>query len=357
MEKLLQVSGFRLSFSPSLMVAVKTDQSGKLYVDFSPDKTNLDGTLPVFNYDPTGINPPHRITVTRKWARVRFVNDSGSDQTYFRLQTMMGAQTPLNTPVNGTVAKTADALVTRTVSYNEDTALGRIEGRQAYYKFGLNRGISNTTADIWNQGGTMPALTTAANLYVSSSSTSDTGDIKVVYIDAGGYEQTATVTMGGQSQTLIASGLFVNRAYNDSGTPFIGNVYIAELDATISAGVPQDAAKIHAKISIGDEQTDKCALRVPTNKVALVYGFGAGALRTSAAGAMTVKLLVKELGKTFRKRARELELATAGTSGRNIEFIVPLKFPGDSIIKLTATTTDNSMLVSGDMNIVLVDNT
>jgi hypothetical protein len=97
----------------SLVVACKTDQSGIMYVDFSIDNSNWDSTL---TFDvAASINEVHRITVTRNYFRIRFYNNSGAEQTYFRMQTIIGHQQSLTSPLNGTVQSDADSIVARTV--------------------------------------------------------------------------------------------------------------------------------------------------------------------------------------------------------------------------------------------------
>jgi len=102
-----------VSSYPSVVFAVKTDQDGMAYIDFSIDGTNWDSTLS-FNIT-ANVNEVHRITVTRKYFRMRIFNNSGSNQTYLRLQSLLGSQTPLTSPLNGTVQDDADSLVTRSV--------------------------------------------------------------------------------------------------------------------------------------------------------------------------------------------------------------------------------------------------
>lgn len=106
-------SGVDVSGFGSVVVACKTDQAGALYVDFSPDNSNWDSTLSYTVAAST--NEVHRITVTRKYMRVRFTNNSGSNQTYFRLQTMMGSQPHLTSNLNSTLQSDADAIATKSI--------------------------------------------------------------------------------------------------------------------------------------------------------------------------------------------------------------------------------------------------
>jgi hypothetical protein len=96
----------------SVVIALKTDQSGTLYAEFSPDGENWDSSLS--STVTAGVNEVHRYTITRKWFRVRYVN-GGTPQTYFRLQTLVGFQPALTSTLSSTVQSDADAAVTRSV--------------------------------------------------------------------------------------------------------------------------------------------------------------------------------------------------------------------------------------------------
>ena len=108
--------GFDVSSYPSLVVAAKTDQAGTLYIEFSPDNTNWDSSLS-FSVA-ASINEVHRITVTRRYFRVRFTN-GGVNQGYLRLQSLLGAQTNLTSALNSSIQTDADALVSRSVLVGE----------------------------------------------------------------------------------------------------------------------------------------------------------------------------------------------------------------------------------------------
>ena len=112
-----------VSLFNDVIVSVATDQNGTYQIQFSPNGVHPDSTLTRY-YNTSQINVPHRFTVTRKFCRVVFTNDSGSDQTYMRLQTSYGNRHPLNVPVDGTVAQDYDAVVTRPTDYHYEVAEG-----------------------------------------------------------------------------------------------------------------------------------------------------------------------------------------------------------------------------------------
>jgi len=106
-------TGVDVSSYPSVTVACLTDKTGTLQIQFSPDNTNWDSTLS-FSVS-ANVNEVHRITVTRKYFRVRLTNTDVSTQTFLRLQSIFGAQQTLTSPLNGTVQTDADSLITRSV--------------------------------------------------------------------------------------------------------------------------------------------------------------------------------------------------------------------------------------------------
>ena len=102
----------------TVTAAVKTDQDGTLYMEFSPDGENADSSLS-FSVA-ANVNEVHRLTITRLYYRTRFTNTSGSAQTYFRLQTLFGSNQPtLTSALNSTINSDADSLVTRSILYGE----------------------------------------------------------------------------------------------------------------------------------------------------------------------------------------------------------------------------------------------
>ena len=103
--------GNNVSSYSSVVVAVKTDQAGTLYAEFSQDNENWDSSLS--SSVSAGVNEVHRYTITRPYFRVRFTNTSGSTQTYFRLGCMVGFQPALTSTLNSAIQSDGDAVITR----------------------------------------------------------------------------------------------------------------------------------------------------------------------------------------------------------------------------------------------------
>lgn len=198
----------------SVVVAVKTDQNGVFMIDFSPDGANVDSTLTRY-YRTSQIEAPHRFTVTRQFCRVRFTNDSGSNQTYFRLQTTFGSKMELNAPQDSALAQDFDAIVTRPTQLDYEVVLGRRQGWTSWDKWGYNEDVdTGATETIWSVGGRFVPMASADTLNLVSSSTADddggTGANSVLIwgIDENRDPQIEIVTLDGQTPVTTSNQWF-----------------------------------------------------------------------------------------------------------------------------------------------------
>ncbi len=104
------VAELTLGYS-SIIVTCKTDADGDLYIDFSPDGTNWDRTVPYVVQNAQA--ELHRVTAIMAYYRVRYVNGS-SAQSYFRLQTLMNDYVEPSTALNAqSVQPDSGATLTR----------------------------------------------------------------------------------------------------------------------------------------------------------------------------------------------------------------------------------------------------
>jgi len=127
----------------SVVMACLTDKNGTLYIDFSPDGVNVDSTLSwavVAN-----INEVHRITITRQYCRLRFTNTSSEDQTFFRLQCLVGEHTPLTFGLAPpSLPNDWDSVVTRSVLTGENPQGSFVNERSSGYVFQTNTPLSGS---------------------------------------------------------------------------------------------------------------------------------------------------------------------------------------------------------------------
>lgn len=248
----------------SVVVAVKTDQNGYFEIQFSPDGTNQDSTLTRY-YNTTSIEAPHRFTITRQYCRIAFYNDSGSNQTSFRLQTILGQKQPLNVPIDAVVSRDYDATMSRTLDHRYDVGAGRRQGWSTWNKFGYNPDIDTGTETIWAAGGTWTRMAAAEALTITSSSAQDasggTGmEGCIIYgVDANWNLQTVVETdiNGLTGVTTTETWLGVNRVAgytHGSGEVNAGNITVS----SASYGT-------QAYLVAGEGVTQQCIFFVPAD--------------------------------------------------------------------------------------------
>ena len=269
----------------SVVVAVATDQDGSFTVQFSNDAINWDSTLT--RYYRTGeIEAPHRFTITRRYVRVTFTNSSASNQTYLRMQTVFGAKSELNAPIDSTLARDFDATAVRPTDFKSEVGLGRRQGSVLWNKFGYNDSIGTGSPEvIASWGGTFNPMTTARTLSIVSTDANDDGDpagtgansVIVYGVDENREEQTVTVTLNGTTPVVTTEQwLGVNRmsvALAGSGQENAG---------TITATATTDLTT-QAQIPAGQGTSQQCIFFTSANRQALaewltltVIRFGSG---------------------------------------------------------------------------------
>lgn len=240
----------------SAVVAIKTDQNGTFSVQFSPDGTNQDSTLTRY-YRTDHIEAPHRFTITRSYARVVFTNDSGSDQTYLRLQTTFGTKADLNAPLDSTLAQDFDAIAVRGSDYHSEVALGLRQGVSTVNKFGYNLNVDTGSESLVAAfGGAFDPTTdimTVAQTFEITYSVLDglgtTGALGLIieYLDGDFNLQTGFHTLGSDgTDTTSFTGLGINRAsvFSNGGAGFNRAVITikATTDTTPQAEIPPQAS-------------------------------------------------------------------------------------------------------------------
>jgi len=228
-------------------------------------------------------------------------------------------------------------------------------GNSQVHKFGNNADIDNAeTEDIWDGGnnanadGAYTYPSTAEELHISSSEGADTQQITVRGLDADWNDQEVTVTLAGQTETVIGTSITwirAFRAFNANSTALTGTVYIYA-DDTVVAGVPQTNNKVRAIITIGEDQTLMALYSVPLGKEFVVTAWYA-ALTGTAVAAPIVRLKTREFGKSFR--TTELRtLNSTGNSSADRAYALPIRFPAKSDIKMdTTANAANTKVAAG----------
>lgn len=329
-------------------VAVKTDQNGTFSIQYSPDCENQDSTLTRY-YRTTQIEAPHVFVNARKCVRVVFTNDSGTNQTYLRLQVMAGDFGELNAPSDSIVAQDFDATVMRPTDFHTEVALGRRQGVTTWNKFGYNTDIDTASGDeiLASWGGTFQFITTGETITIVSSSTADAdGDTGVNSIVVYGVDEnwdavTEVFLMNGTTNVVSTSSwIGINRvAVFLSGT---GRTNAGTISVTASS-----SGYTLAQMPVGTGVTQQCVFYVARNHqylaewlhfTALKIGGGNPSLEFKGQVYSSVNNTIQEI---YRG-----ELDTNDSTNLDVNTPIPFPVSESAILYFTGSTTANNTSVT-----------
>jgi hypothetical protein len=337
----------------SVVVAVKTDQNGYFEIQFSPDGSNVDSTLT--RYYRTGqIEAPHRFTITRQYFRVIFYNNSGSDQTFLRLQTTVGDKSDLNAPTDSTLAQDFDAISVRPTDYTTEVALGRRQGDTTWNKFGYNSDIDTASSEVIASFGAAfnQQLAAGETLDIVSDSVNDTNSSgtgvrqAVIFgVDSNWDEVTEVIAMNGTT-TVTTSNSFigVNRMTIFTSGSADSNVGTITVTATTSGNTM-------AEMPAGQGTTQQCIFYIPQNHQFLATWLKLNVIKSSGGGSpeVTFKAWVYSdvVGARFEVYRDSIDLS--GSNGDRIELnpAEPFVVGEKSIFWIEASTSANNTSVRG----------
>lgn len=334
----------------SIIVALKADQHCTIQVQFSPDQTNVDSTLTRY-YRTNQIEPPHRFTIARKYARVVVTNDSGSDMTVFRLQTTFGAKTALNAPMDGTLSQDFDATVVRPTVFGYEASLSKRQGTVVWQKWGYNTDVDTGVSEvIWAPGGTPTFLTTASTLDVVSSSVNDdvggTGATGVVIygVDANRKSQIEVVFLDGTTTvTTTNTFLGVNRvAVYAAGS-------LNQNDGTITI-TATTGGSTQATVPAGEGSTQQCVFFTQDEWSSLITDIFVNVVKLTGGGGnpvATVKLKSRSFVSGATYELMRVSLDTTVENTVNLKLDEPLVITESSVVYLEASTDTNNTEVTG----------
>jgi len=349
-------TGVDVSAYSDMVVSVSTDQNGSYTVQFSTDGTNWDSTLTRY-YRTHQINVPNRFAITRKFMRVTFTNTSGSNQTYLRLQTIIGSTGDLNIPIDSVMSQDYDSLSVRPTKYEYESGLGRRQGSTTWNLFGYNGDVDTGTETIWSAGGTFSRMTAAATLSVVSTSVNDdsggTGANSVVIygVDANWDTQIEVVTLDGTTPVITANTwLGVNRmAIYLAGT---GEVNAGVISATATGG----GSTLQAQIPIGEGSTQNAFFFVANNHQFLADYLKLNAEKTGVGGTPKVRFKGWVFSQVSNAKylVFNILMDTAVESSQQVNPSQPFIIGEKSILYFEATTDTNDTSASCRFSGILV---
>lgn len=237
---------------------------------------------------------------------------------------------------------------------------GQISYHESVHKFGFYNSVDTNLTTIWSQGGVYSYLSAASTLYISSSSTADTGagtgarTVTVSGLDNNFDEKIETVTLNGQSGVELNGSTWfrVNRIVVNtagSGGANAGVLYVGTESAP-SSGVPTNK---YATVAIGDNQTLMCIYTIPRGYTGFITQKDVSA--SSSAGKFAIlSLVARPFGGVFNVKDRVLSSEGYST----IEYPYPLKFTEktDIEIRAQADSAGGTVTVSAALDILIIQN-
>lgn len=272
-----------------IKVAFSTDQNGYFTIEYSPDGVNVDSTLTRY-YRTDQIEPPHKFENMRRYVRVTFYNNSGSNQTYLRTDiTLTNSGNALNIPIDATISQDYDSISVRPTQFNAECALGRRQNCSTWNKFGYDEDVDDAEGEelIAEFGSNFAPTTTPTTLRIVSTSAQDsltgtgTRQIIIYGVDENWDEQIAIQNLEGTTPTTTTTQwIGVNRMAIYSSGSGISNAGL--ITASSTYGV------IMAEMPAGQGTTQQCLFYVPNQTQFLADWLYLNALKAGPATAPIV---------------------------------------------------------------------
>lgn len=238
-------------------------------------------------------------------------------------------------------------------SYGLEVSKGNVPGHSTGTIFGRNKDIDPANEElIWDYGGVETYLTADTELFLSSSSASDTNIGVFIWgmTDDYVFKQEVHLHTQGQSQHSVGSFFRVFRMVIVSGDAPLGDIYIAEAD-TLSNGEPNTASKVHCFMSQGTNITHKASGTVPAGHTMNVVRLFMGVRRGEDA---VIKFSQKPFGSPAFVESSTFPLYQ---NSQFLEFDPPFVISEKTSFEFTATTDTNNTQVVVNTAFILVDET
>lgn len=241
-------------------------------------------------------------------------------------------------------------------------------GRQVYVKprnlrkFGTHDSLSATELEtVWEVNSNETYVSDNVINRASSSSAADTQVIEYEghTIDGNGnltFTSGNLVTLQGQTPVTLDPPLARHtRAVNRSATEIQGDVYFYQSTATVTAGVPQETALTHNKISgtasPPQQQTQKAATSTSQHDWWVIVDWSAS-VRVKQDTRVNFYLELREKGQVFRVIST---MSCSAGDTRNRRFEPHLIIPPNSDVRVRAIAAASGAEVSSEINGYLIN--
>lgn len=350
-----------------LLVTLKTDADGVLYIDFSPDGTNWDSTLTT--YVDAGAHEIHRAVKAARYVRVRLTNNSGGNQSYLRLYTYFGNFSALNSPLNSEIREDADASIVRTIDPEIDMASGRFQGFSIVNKFGTNSDIDTASVpeDIWENGGVYTGFPATGEPLraVSTSTDDDVGGTGAEIITAQAMTEDwewveITFTLNGTGAVApdapYASTNFI-RCHTATVTQSANGANTGVNAGTITVYQSVTTTNIFLSMRPGRNQTNCSAYTIPagyTGYMRFVHCSIRGTAQLTQSQGVEGRIWTRAFGHPFRSRRPFISTSNYRLED-NIYGGLVFAEKSDVVLRITTSSADN-ISVSGGYDMILSKN-
>lgn len=234
---------------------------------------------------------------------------------------------------------------------------GQIAGHSSIIVFGYNSDVDTTEESVWPDGGTIPHITTATVMKVSSTSANDTSagtGARTVYISGvdGSYNVVSeTVTLNGQTAVNTTNSYI---AINDMQVMSVGSSGYNEGSVNIgtgvvTAGVP---AVLHDLIGATFNSRTTGHYTVPAGYTGYMMQGQFSAGQVSGSTSVTGKLKITGTDNITRVGA----IVTLNNGAADYQFDLPLEIPEKTCVGATAIGSAANNSVSTLFIICLIEN-
>ncbi len=227
---------------------------------------------------------------------------------------------------------------------------GNIAGFVAKDLLGMNAAVGGTE-DVWNQGGSITQVSTAALLYVSSTAAADAAlAVVITGLDANYDEITETILTATPDGQIRAAGTKAFLRVNSvtMAVAPAGKVYVYYATAAgVGTGIPADATKIQAAVDIAGTQAYNAIYTVPRNKTWYMTGLRYRSTGSVATHNVILSVIRKIYGGSNEtvKTVKYVDLATTLYTDEQIQFVdQPVIFPAKSDIRIAAGLSGGTAL-------------
>lgn len=378
-----------------IIIGIKTDQDSVtdgLEILWSADGV-LEDDSDVFTVD-ANAGRVFTFGSARRYVKVRYTNSS-SDQTLFRLQTLLKRvySKASSHRISDSIVSDDDAELIKSVLSGEDQdgsfqnvkttrdgnltisdnssglsiASGNVTGASFIHKFGLAPDFATTDGEVsvWDGANdsdigvfSYTYSSTAAIDSISSSNNSDTQNVEIQGLDSDYNSVTQTVALTGQTRKALTTNLIrVFRMKNVGSTNFAGFIYCYE-NTPLSSGVPIDTSKIRASVDDGTNQTLMAIYTVPAGKTGYMQDWYAATAGSNKASNYIIKVKARPFGQVFQTK-HVSSISDSGSSHVQHNYTEPEVFIEKTDIEITVQMTAvgaSGAAVSAGFDIVLIDN-